>query len=91
MTADAFIALSSTCPHLGCQVHWEPQNDRYLCPCHNGTFAPAGTPTGGPPFEANQSLPHYPLRVEGGLLFVEVGTRALIAASASGGGGGERT
>ena len=31
-----FIALSSTCPHLGCQVHWEPQNERFFCPCHNG-------------------------------------------------------
>ena len=27
-TVDAFIALSSTCPHLGCQVHWERHNDR---------------------------------------------------------------
>ena len=23
---DDFIALSSTCPHLGCQVRWEAQN-----------------------------------------------------------------
>ena len=47
--ASDFIALSSTCPHLGCQVHWESQNDRYFCPCHNGTFDPSGAPTGGPP------------------------------------------
>ena len=37
-TAADFIALSSTCPHLGCQVRWEGQNNRYFCPCHNGTF-----------------------------------------------------
>ena len=24
-----FLALSSVCPHLGCRVHWEPQNDRF--------------------------------------------------------------
>lgn len=67
-----FIALSSTCPHLGCQVHWEPQNSRFFCPCHNGTFDPTGKATGGPPFAAGQSLLRYPLKIEGGLLYIEV-------------------
>jgi nitrite reductase/ring-hydroxylating ferredoxin subunit len=70
--AESFIALSSTCPHLGCQVHWEPQNDRFFCPCHNGVFSPDGTGIGGPPGDAGQSLSSYPLKVEGGLLFIEV-------------------
>ena len=70
-TTDDFIALSSTCPHLGCQVHWEAANDRYFCPCHNGTFDPEGTGTGGPPGDAKQSLGRYNLRVEGKLLFME--------------------
>ena len=90
-TADAFIALSSTCPHLGCQVHWEPQESRYFCPCHNGTFDLSGTATGGPPFEAGQNLPRYPLLVEDELLFVEVGTQALITASTSRGRGLQQT
>ena len=81
-TVDAFIALSSTCPHLGCQVHWERHNDRYFCPCHNGTFDPSGNATGGPPFEANQDLPRYSLRVDAGLLFVEVSSRPLIGSMA---------
>ncbi|MCB1032678.1 MAG: ubiquinol-cytochrome c reductase iron-sulfur subunit [Acidobacteria bacterium] len=71
-SAEDFIALSSTCPHLGCQVHWEPQNDRFFCPCHNGIFTPEGKAIGGPPGEAGQSLPQYPLKVEGGLLFIQV-------------------
>jgi Rieske Fe-S protein len=71
-SADDFIALSSVCPHLGCQVHWEPQNDRYFCPCHNGIFDPGGKATGGPPGDAGQSLPRFALRVERGLLFIEV-------------------
>ncbi len=80
-TAEDFIALSSTCPHLGCQVHWEPQNNRYFCPCHNGTFDPNGVATGGPPAAAGQSLPRYPLRVEGGLLFIKVPSVRLVEAS----------
>jgi len=71
-SAEDFLALSSTCPHLGCQVHWEPQNDRFFCPCHNGIFTPEGVAIGGPPGDAGQSLPRYPLKVEGNLLFIEV-------------------
>ena len=68
--AEDFIALSSVCPHLGCRVHWEPQNKRFFCPCHLGAFDPEGKPTAGPPLAANQSLPEYPLKVEGGLLYI---------------------
>jgi Rieske Fe-S protein len=67
-----FIALSSTCPHLGCQVRWEGQNSRFFCPCHNGVFDPSGVAIGGPPGEAGQRLAEYPLKVEGGLLHISV-------------------
>jgi Rieske Fe-S protein len=67
-----FLALSSVCPHLGCQVHWEPQNDRFFCPCHNGVFTPEGVAIDGPPADAGQSLSQFPLKVENGLLFMEV-------------------
>ncbi len=70
--ADDFVALSSTCPHLGCQVHWESQNDRFFCPCHNGAFDPSGKAIAGPPAAAGQSLERYPLRVENGLLYLDV-------------------
>jgi nitrite reductase/ring-hydroxylating ferredoxin subunit len=76
-TAADFIALSSTCPHLGCQVRWEGQNNRYFCPCHNGTFDPNGTATGGPPGDAGQSLPRYALTVEKGLLYILVPVEQL--------------
>ena len=70
--AEDFVALSSTCPHLGCQVRWEAQNNRFFCPCHNGVFDATGVATGGPPGEAGQSLAQYPLKVEGGLLKIAV-------------------
>lgn len=76
-TADDFIALSSVCPHLGCAVHWESQNSRFFCPCHNGAFDASGKPTEGPPAAANQELTRFPLKVENGLLYIEVPTEGL--------------
>jgi cytochrome b6-f complex iron-sulfur subunit len=78
--AEDFIALSSTCPHLGCQVHWEAQRNRFFCPCHNGVFEPSGRATGGPPADAGQSLPRYELEVERGLLYIRVPTESLASA-----------
>ncbi len=71
-SAADFIALSSVCPHLGCQVQWEHDKQRFFCPCHNGTFDPQGNPTGGPPKAANQLLSRFTLAVEAGLLFIEL-------------------
>jgi len=71
-TEEDFIALSSVCPHLGCRVHWEAHNNRFFCPCHNGVFNAEGKATDGPPADAGQSLSVYPVKVEGGLLFIEV-------------------
>jgi len=70
--AGDFTALSSTCPHLGCQVRWEGQNNRFFCPCHNGVFDPTGIALEGPPADAGQSLPQYDLKVENGLLHIAV-------------------
>lgn len=70
--ADDFIALSSTCPHLGCQVRWEEQNDRFFCPCHSGVFDPTGKAIAGPPSDAGQWLPRYGLKVESGNLHIAV-------------------
>ena len=74
-----FIALSSTCPHLGCQVHWEAHNDRFFCPCHNGVFDPAGRGVSGPPGDAGLELPRYPLRIAQGLLYIELPVESLTA------------
>lgn len=69
--AKDYLALSSVCPHLGCRVHWEANNDRFFCPCHNGAFDRTGKATLGPPKAADQSLVQFPLKVEQGMLFVE--------------------
>lgn len=70
VTESGFLALSSVCPHLGCQVFWEAAKDRFFCPCHNGTFDAAGKATGGPPADANQSLTQYPTKIHNQALYV---------------------
>jgi len=78
----SFVALSSVCPHLGCAVHWEPHNQRFFCPCHNGAFDAAGAPTSGPPAKAGQSLTRFPLRVDQGRLFILVPLKSVTETAA---------
>ena len=78
---EPFIALSSVCPHLGCQVHWDTVRGEFICPCHNGAFDAGGTATLGPPASAGQSLKRFPLRISDGLLFIEVPTESLADSS----------
>ena len=73
-TEGGFRALNSTCPHLGCKVHWEEDKQRFFCPCHSGVFAPDGTATAGPPADAGQNLAEVPLKVDtkAGVIYLEV-------------------
>jgi menaquinol-cytochrome c reductase iron-sulfur subunit len=42
-------ALSATCTHLGCQVHWDSETTKFRCPCHGGVFDTQGNVVSGPP------------------------------------------
>ena len=35
-------AMSSVCPHRGCDVHWNANEKVWDCPCHGSRFAPEG-------------------------------------------------
>jgi Rieske Fe-S protein len=48
-TGDEFIALSTKCTHLGCQVHWKKDEKVFFCPCHDGYFDAQGAVLKGPP------------------------------------------
>lgn len=48
--------LSSICPHMGCSVAWQPNQGRFVCPCHGGQFAPDGRHISGPPPRGLDSL-----------------------------------
>jgi len=76
-SVDSFLALSSVCPHLGCRVHWEANNNRFFCPCHNGVFDADGVATAGPPAAEGQNLPHYTLQIVEGALYIEMPTSSI--------------
>lgn len=67
-------AFSSVCPHLGCRVHWETDNQRFFCPCHGGVFTEEGKPVAGPPADGNQWLFEVPVQVDesSGIVYIEV-------------------
>lgn len=48
-TEQGLKAISTSCTHLGCKAYWEPDNDRFFCPCHDGVFDINGNVVSGPP------------------------------------------
>jgi len=44
-------AISTECTHLGCKVYYQPDKDRFFCPCHDGVFDLNGKVKSGPPPE----------------------------------------
>ncbi len=44
------VAFSQQCTHLGCVVYYQPEEDRWHCPCHEGNFTTlTGEVISGPP------------------------------------------
>src|SRR5271170_7868145 len=65
--AGQFTILSPICPHLGCSVRWVDTEDKFICPCHSGSFTATGERIAGPPPRSMDSLES---KVEGGVLKV---------------------
>ena len=56
-----FLAFSQKCTHLSCAVVPEVDNNRFFCPCHNGSFdLETGKPLAGPP---RRPLPRVKLEI----------------------------
>ena len=59
-SAEAPVALSLACTHLGCRVAGAPGG--FACPCHGSRFDAAGGPVAGP---ARSALARVPLARRG--------------------------
>jgi Rieske Fe-S protein len=63
---DLFVAYSTICTHLACEVLWRDEHDDLYCPCHEGHFSPrTGAPTAGPPI---RPLPEIRLAARDGAI-----------------------
>lgn len=62
-----YIAMSNVCTHLGCRVRWIADQDKFVCPCHNGVFDKEGNVQSGPP---PRPLNRYETKVENDQLFI---------------------
>lgn len=62
-----FRILSPICPHLGCSIRWVDVDQKFICPCHAGSFTATGERLAGPPPRSMDSLES---KVEGGILKV---------------------
>ena len=49
------FAVSVRCPHLGCQLEWNPEEKSWDCPCHGSRFDYRGNLIDGP---AQEDLQH---------------------------------
>jgi Rieske Fe-S protein len=61
-TPESIKAFSLICTHLGCTVQWQPGNQEFYCPCHDGRYDRFGEVIGGPP---PVPLEQYTVQVEG--------------------------
>lgn len=64
-----FLALSRECTHLGCTVPWNPDEDRFVCPCHASTYDIRGDVLTPP---APRALDLYGVRIENGIVKVDI-------------------
>lgn len=60
--------LSAVCTHLGCTVPWIEDQNRFICPCHKGTFESTGKVVGGP---APRDMDALPMKIEDGVVKVQ--------------------
>lgn len=67
----AFLALSLTCPHLGCSVLWNEETQRFDCPCHSSAFDRRGIVLSSP---APRPLDYLPVIIEEGKVKVDMGS-----------------
>lgn len=41
------VALTATCPHLGCMIQHDSKENRFVCPCHRAVFGLNGEKISG--------------------------------------------
>ncbi len=66
-----FLALYRKCTHLGCAVPWDPEQGRFVCPCHASAFEMDGELVNPP---APRPLDRFAVVITDGQITVDTGT-----------------
>ena len=66
-----FLAVYRRCTHLGCTVSWEPEQNRFFCPCHASSFDIVGDVENPP---APRALDTFPVTIDAGQVVVDTAT-----------------
>jgi nitrite reductase/ring-hydroxylating ferredoxin subunit len=45
---EGLVAFYKACTHLDCLFDWNPQEGKFICPCHGSKFSSGGRVLGGP-------------------------------------------
>jgi Rieske Fe-S protein len=61
------VALSPSCPHLGCGVSYRSEQGGFFCPCHDSAFSIDGEVLSGP---SPRALDRFEVKVEGDRLWL---------------------
>ena len=67
---EGFLALYRKCPHLGCVVPWEEDEDMFNCPCHSSLITMVGAVISGP---APRPMDLFPVEIRGDEVYVDTG------------------
>jgi Rieske Fe-S protein len=62
-------AVSAICTHLGCNVNYDVELSRIVCPCHGSQFSFDGQNTKGP---AERPLKQYNVKTEDGQIVISL-------------------
>ena len=67
-STETIIAVNPTCPHAGCSVSWESDQQKFICPCHDSEFSSQGKVIKGP---ATEPLTRYEVKLQGDSILVK--------------------
>lgn len=63
-----FLAIYRRCPHLGCIVNWEADEEQFYCPCHASSFDIHGNFDSAP---VSRALDTFEIEIKNEIIFVD--------------------